>query len=126
MSNSVVVTVKNNATIDIFVAGDPNWDDQELMVDGEVIAEPYTLSKGKTVAVSVNWDSAPAEEMMGVIFARAKNYERGAFYQLAVGQDDTSNLAVTVEYTHGELDFKYTLNNQAPWSMTMSFTGQDV
>src|ERR1044071_3283416 len=122
MSNSVVVTVKNNATIDIFVAGDPNWDDQELMVDGEVITEPYTLSKGKTAAVSVNWDSAPAEEMMGVIFAQAKNYERGAFYQLAVGQDDTGNLAVTVENTHGDLDFKYTLNNQAPWSMTMSFT----
>src|SRR4029077_610264 len=117
MSNPVV-TVKNNARIDIFVDGDPNWDDQELIIDGKVSTEIYTLTKGATITVSVNWESPGAEQMIGVIFAQTKNYDNGgAFYQLAVGQDQAGNLAITDENTHGKLDIRYTLGDQAPWSM---------
>jgi len=123
MSNPVV-TVKNNASIDIFVDGDPNWDDQELMIDGKAITGIYTLTKGTTVTVSVKWESRGAEQMIGVIFAQTKNYDAGgAFYQLAVGQDQAGNLAVTEEDAHGKLNIRYTLSDQAPWSMTMNFTG---
>ncbi|MEA2164783.1 MAG: hypothetical protein QOK37_2910 [Thermoanaerobaculia bacterium] len=119
--NSVVVTVTNRAGVDVFVSGDPNWDDQQLMVDGQVISSPYALSTGGTITVSVNWDAPAAEEMMGVIFAQTK-VGNDDFYQLAVGQDpNTGNLAITSEYSFGTLAFRYSLSNQAPWSMTMTF-----
>ena len=120
MSN-VVVTVTNRAGIDIFVSGDPNWDDQELMVDGQVISSPYALPTGGTIGVSVNWEGPAAEEMMGVIFAQTKS-GNDQFYQLAVGQDpNTGDLAITREDSFGTLAFRYSLSNQAPWSMTMTF-----
>jgi hypothetical protein len=126
MSNPVV-TVKNNTSRDIFVDGDPNWDDQELMINDKVITEIYTLTKGVTITVSVNWEGLPGEEgMFGVIFAEAKNYDFAGvgFYQLTVGQDPkTGNLGITDGGpTGGKLDINYTLSDQTPWSMTMDFT----
>jgi hypothetical protein len=119
--SSVVVTVTNRAGLDVFVSGDPNWDDQQLMVDGEVISSPYALTAGVTVTVSVNWDAPAAEEMMGVIFAQTKSVN-DQFYQLAAGQDPNSgNLAITSENSFGTLAFRYSVSNQAPWSMTMTF-----
>jgi hypothetical protein len=121
-----VVTVKNNASRDIFVAGDPNWDDQELIIDGQVITETYTLTKGATITVSVNWEGPGEELMIGVIFAETKNYDHGGagFYQLSVGQDPkTGNLGVTDGGPNGgKLDIRYTLSDQTPWSMKMDFT----
>ena len=54
------VTVKNNASYDIFVSGDPNWDDQILLVNGEPIDRPYPLTPGSSIKVSVDWDGAGA------------------------------------------------------------------
>ena len=124
MSNPVV-TVTNNASRDIFVDSDPNWDDQELMINGQAFTEIYTLAEGATITVSVNWESAGDSRMIGVIFANEKNYDydKGAgFYQLTVGQDpNTGNLGITDNYTFGQPDVYYTLSDQAPWSMTMGF-----
>jgi hypothetical protein len=118
--SSVVVTVTNRAGVDVFVSGDPNWDDQQLMVDGQVISSPYTLSTGGTITVSVNWEGSAEEEMMGVIFAQTKSGNDA--YQLAVGQDpNTGNLAITSENSYGSLAIRYSVSNQAPWSMTMTF-----
>jgi hypothetical protein len=118
--SSVVVTVTNRADVDVFVSGDPNWDDQQLMVDGQVISSPYTLSMGGTITVSVNWDGPAEEEMMGVIFAQTKDGKDA--YQLAVGKDPkTGNLAITSENSYGSLVIRYSVSNQALWSMTMTF-----
>ncbi|HEV7506222.1 MAG TPA: hypothetical protein VGS07_15050 [Thermoanaerobaculia bacterium] len=125
MSNPVV-TAKNNTSRDLYVAGDPNWDDQQLMVNGNVITEPYTLTKGSTAMVSVGWEGPGEELMMGVIFSEAANYDGPGvgFYQLSVGQDPkTGNLAVTEGGPNGgTLHIQYTLSDQTPWTMKMDFT----
>ena len=124
-----VVTVRNNTSRDIFVDRDPNWDDQELMVNDKVLRKIYTLTKGTTITVSVDWEG-PSDEggMIGVIFAEAENYDSGGgvgFYQLTVGQDppNTGNLGITDGGPNGgPLKIKYTLSNQTLWTMTMTFT----
>lgn len=119
--STVLVNVVNQASIDVFVSGDPNWDDQQLMVDGQTIDSPYTISPGGAAAVSVNWSAPPAEEMMGVIFSETRSANTD-FYQLAVGADPgTGNLAVTSDNSSGELTFRFTARDQTPWSMGMIF-----
>ena len=119
--SSVTVAVSNAAGMDVYVSGDPNWDDQQLMVDGEVIRSPYALPTGSISIVSVNWDSPAAEEMMGVIFGQTKSTNDNS-YHLAVGQDpDSGDLAVTVEHSFGTPAMRYVVSEQAPWSMTMTF-----
>ena len=84
-----VVTVINNASHDIFVDGDPNWDDQVLKIDGVPVDSIYTLSPGSAIEISIDWDDASGSEMMmGVIFADAPNYDYGGdgFFQLSLGQ----------------------------------------
>jgi hypothetical protein len=123
MSNPIV-TVRNSASANVFVDGDPNWDDQELIIDGKPATGIYTLAPGATITVSVDWGQPAAELMMGVIFADTTNYNSGgAFYQESVGQDpSTGNLAITDTNTLGNPNFKYTVGDQAPWSMTINFT----
>jgi hypothetical protein len=116
-----VVTVKNNASRDISVEGDPNWDDQQLLINDQVITRAYTLTKGATITVSVNWEDPGDELMIGVIFSAIGG---DGSYQLSVGQEpETGNLGVTDgDPGDGELDIKYTLSDQTPWSMKMDFT----
>jgi hypothetical protein len=116
-----VVTVKNKASRDISVEGDPNWDDQELMVNDQVITRAYTLTRGATITVSVNWDGAGEELMIGVIFTAVGG---DGSYQLSVGQEpETGNLGVTDgDPSDDTLDIQYKLSDQAPWSMKMDFT----
>ena len=119
--STVSVKVNNQASVFVFITGDPNWDDQQLMVNGEVIHSPYTLAPGQNATVSVTWDAPGADEMMGVIFSitRDANYD---FYQLAIGQDQESgNLAVTNEFSSGQPPFRFTVSDQAPWSMSTAF-----
>lgn len=122
--STVLVNVVNQASIEVFVSGDPNWDDQELMVNGQTIHAPYLLASGKSAAVSVNWDAPPAEEMMGVIFSQTPPANTD-FYQLAIGADPGSgNLAVTSDNSSGKPAFSYTIGDQAPWSMGMTFAAE--
>lgn len=119
--SDVVVTLTNGADVDVFVSGDPNWDDQELKVDGQVIQGSYTLAKGETVGLSVSWNAPAEEEMMGVIFGQTAR-SNDHFYQLAIGQDPgTGDLAVTRVDSFGSLAFRYTTSDQGPWSMRMAF-----
>jgi len=119
------VTVINNASHDIFVDGDPNWDDQVLKIDGAPIDGIYTLPPGSVIEISIDWDDDTGSEMMmGVIFADAPNYDYGgaAFYQLAIGQlEQSGNLGVTDGYVEGQVQVCYTIADQLPWSMTMNF-----
>lgn len=122
--NNPVVTVKNNASIDVYVDGDPNWDDQKLLINGRPARGIYQLAKGGTVKVSVNWDHPPDDRMMGVIFADKRDYDRGGgFYQQEIGQNPkTGKLGVTDDSESGKPKIRYTLSDQAPLSMTMTFT----
>ncbi len=119
-----IVTAANHSTHEVFIAGDPNWDDQQLLINGQVATDVYTLATGQTATVSVAWDGAGDSSMMGVIFSQVKDYDGGRkFYQQEVGQvPETGNLGVTEESIFGPPAFRYALSNQTPWSMTMNFT----
>ena len=123
--NYPVVTVKNNASHDIFVDSDPNWDDQVLKIDGKPIDSIYTLPHGSVIEISIDWDDdAGSEMMMGVIFADAPDYDYGGagFYQLTIGQlEQSGNLGFSDGDVEGQVQVYYTLEDQQPWSMTMNF-----
>jgi len=120
-----VVTVNNQSTHAIYVDGDPNWDDQILKIDGKRSHGVYTLASGATITVSVAWEGPGDDMMMGVIMADAANYDAGGvgFYQITFGQDpESGNLGVTDCYVNAQPQVSYVLQNQAPWSVTMTFT----
>jgi len=117
MSNPVV-TVANHASFDIFISGNPNWDDQRVLFNGRHKGR-YKLTPGKSIKVSVKWNHPAADEMMGVDFAQT---ERNPSFYVAVGQDQTGNLAITDADQFGKLLIQYTVSDQAPWSMTMTLT----
>jgi hypothetical protein len=113
------VTVKNESSRDLFVEGDPNWDDQQLLIDNNPTHSIYTLSEGASIVVSV-----VGGDDMGIVFAESKDYESsdGGFYQLEIGHvPGTDNLAVTGIFPYGQLNVLYTISDQQPSSMTMHF-----
>jgi len=119
-----VVTINNRASRNIFVDSDPNWDDQILLIDGKRIDGVYTLPQGATIRISIPWEGAASELMMGVIFANAAQYDYGdvGFYQLSIGQEPQSgHLGITDQYESGSSQLRYTIEHQTPWSMTVNF-----
>jgi len=125
-----VITVNNNSSHDVYVDGDPNWDDQVLHINGKRVHSVYTLAQGLSIEVSVNWEGPGDELMLGVIFADAAQYDYGSnvgFYQLSFGQAPaTGNLDVTDSYINGEPQVQYSVADQTPWSMTMTFVDAAV
>jgi len=118
--SSLAVTVKNDSSHDIYVDGDPNWDDQVLTIDGQPQESIYLLGPGSSAVVGITADY----NEMGVIFAGAKNYDAGHtwMYQLSIGPDpDTGDQSVTDGGPSGSPAVEYTLADQAPLSMTMNF-----
>lgn len=119
MSNPVV-TVENHASINVFVGGNPDWDDQKVLFNGRYKGR-YKLTPGKSIKVSVKWNYPATEEMMGLDFTQTEIYGVPLFYVVA-GQDQTGNLAITDAHQFDDLLIRYTVSDQAPWSMTMTLT----
>ena len=112
--DSLAVTVKNDSSHDLFIDGDPNWDDQVLTIDGTPLERVYRLPAGSSAVVGITADY----NEMGVIFGSGND---SWFYQLSIGPDDTGNQSVTDSYVNGTPTVTYTLRDQAPLSVTMDF-----
>lgn len=118
--NRLSVTVRNDTNQELFIDGDPNWDDQVLTIDGTPRERIYGLGTGSSAVVGITADY----NEMGVIFATSRNYDSdgSGFYQLTIGPSDDGNLGVTDGGPNGSPTVQYTLADQAPLSMTMTFT----
>ncbi len=121
-----ILHVTNHSTRDVFVAGDPNWDDQQLMFNGQRINGARRLGPAQSATVSVPWDphDKGEENMVGVIFADGRSYTSGraGAYQMSIGQQaDTGLLGVSDEHMIQSPAFKYTTTSQTPWSMSVEF-----
>jgi hypothetical protein len=85
-----LVHVTNFCSRDLFIAPDPNWDDQVLLFDGERLTEARRLQakQSATLSTPMGPDGGGGEYLMGVIFADGIDYEYGAAgaYQIAIGQ----------------------------------------
>lgn len=115
---SLAVTVKNDTSQELYIDGDPNWDDQVLTIDGTPQEQGYGLAAGSSAVAGITADF----NVMGVIFSTTENYDSdGNFYQLSIGPTDEGNLSVTDGGANGTPTVNYTLADQAPMSMTMTF-----
>ena len=95
MSNPIV-TVKNHSSQNVYIEGDPNWDDQTLLLNNQPAHGIYTLAPDQSAQLSVDWSGAGREYVMGVIFADGPDYDSGGagFYQMIIGQLKDSGLLV--------------------------------
>jgi hypothetical protein len=121
-----VVRVTNHASLPVCIARDPNWDDQVLFVDGRVAKQTRCLDTGTKVDIGIRLDGdhTPDENLMGVLFADAKDVERGqaGFYQATIGHHrDTGMLSVTDESKFGAPSLKYEVTGQTSSSLDLTF-----
>ncbi|WP_298769082.1 hypothetical protein [uncultured Shewanella sp.] len=124
--NFPFVTVKNNTLHDIVISGDPNWDDQKLLIDGEA-NNYFKLLKEKSVILSVEWDFKPDELMMGVDFEKS-NYDGNnmGFLLLEIGQSlKTGLLGITNSYEDEPKWANMVTENQSPLSFTLIFENKN-
>ena len=122
----LVVHVTNRTSHPVCIARDPNWDDQVLLIGGRVAKRTRCLGPGaKTdIGVQLGTDRQRDENLMGVIFADAKdfNYGKVGMRQMTIGHHtDSGLLAVTDEFTVGTPSAQYSTTNQTQWSMDMTF-----
>jgi hypothetical protein len=121
-----IVHVTNHSTRDLFIARDPNWDDQVLLLDGRRLNRDHRLGPEESATVSVPMEPQDRgdEHMVGVIFADGTDYDYGSAgaYQMSIGQHpETGLLGVTDEYIIKRPALQYIATNQKPWSMDIEF-----
>jgi hypothetical protein len=121
-----VVRVTNHSTQEVCIAHDPNWDDQVLLIDGSAVTRTLCLEPGVDADVSIRLgrNTAPEENLMGVIFSDGKDFTYGnsGAYQTTIGHHrDTGFLSVTDEYPIRTPSVQYAVSNQTEWSMDMTF-----
>jgi hypothetical protein len=124
--NDPVLHLTNHSTRDVFIARDPNWDDQVLLLDGQRLRSARRLRPDESATLSLPMPPGgrASEEMMGVIFADGPNYNYGSAgaYQMSIGQQpETSLLAVTDEYRIKRPAIEYLATRQQAWSMDIEF-----
>lgn len=122
-----VVRVINHASQKICIAGDPNWDDQALLINRRTTNGTRCFSPGSQAEVSIRLgsDTEPDEQLMGVIFADGKDFDygRAGAYQTTIGHHSESGLMdVTDEHNIRTPAVRYSVANQTQWSMDMTFT----
>ncbi|POA99386.1 hypothetical protein C2134_06940 [Chromobacterium sinusclupearum] len=117
-----VVTVKNHSSRHVYIEGDPNWDDQVLLLNNQPLPKLYSLAPDKSIQLSVDWSGPGNEYMMGVIFADGPDYDYGGdgFYQLTIGQSNDSGL-LGVTDGDGHAKVSYSVGQQTAWGMVMDF-----
>ena len=118
-----IVTVSNSSSHKVYIEGDPNWDDQKLLLNDKPMHGVHTLAPNHSVQLSVRDASAGNAGMMGVIFADGRGYNSGGagFYQLTIGQSEDGGL-LDVTDGDGRAKVRYMVSQQTEWSMTMDFT----
>jgi hypothetical protein len=124
--SDAIVHVTNHSTRDLFIARDPNWDDQVLFLDGRRLNRAHRLGPEESADVSVPMgpNDGAKEYLMGVIFADGRDYDYGSAgaYQMAIGHhSETGLLGVTDESTIKRPAMRYTMTDHAPWSVRMDF-----
>ncbi|WP_146056751.1 hypothetical protein [Chromobacterium alticapitis] len=117
-----IVTVQNHSSQDIYIDGDPNWDDQVLLLNNQPLHRSYVLEPDQSAQLSVDWSGPGTAFMLGVIFADGPDYDYGGdgFYQLTIGQEESNGL-LDVTDGGGEAKVSYSVSQQAAWSMAMNF-----
>lgn len=117
--NTVSVTLKNDSNQLLYVSGDPNWDDQALLVDGQLLLGDALLEPNATLVITMNWDFAPDEYMLGMIVSQTK-FAANNSWQMTIGENaQTQLLDITEAYELGHPTQTYRVSNATPWALTL-------
>lgn len=124
MSNASTVVSMNNTSGNLIIDGDPNWDDQELRIDGTIINSPYTSPKGQAVAASVDgWGANDGNEnMMGIWYVGPNNNnENQNNFMMTIGQNSQGLMDITDVTPLPPMSIKYTIVTQTKWILVLKF-----
>ena len=123
MSNACTAISINATSGDLIIDGDPNWDDQQLRIDGTIVNAPYTSPKGQSVAASVDgWGATGNENMMGIWYVGPdNNNENRNNFQMTIGQNSKGLMDVTDVYPLPPMTIKYTIIAQTKWDIVLKF-----
>ncbi|GLU32624.1 hypothetical protein WKR88_11255 [Trinickia caryophylli] len=121
-----IVRVTNLASHDLFILGDPNWDDQHLMFGSHAARGTYRIAPGDSMDVAAPGACAAEREeyAIGMIFADGQDIDYGSAgaFQTAIGwRQDTGGLGVTDEYTIRTPALSYSAASESACSMRMAF-----
>ena len=124
--NDATVHISNQSSRDIFVRGDPNWDDQILVFNGRPENTLHRLAPGHAaqLAVPVEDNGAIDEYALGLIVADGRDFDYGpaGAYQTTIGRHpETGRLGVTDESVLKTPAVRYTAMCEGPRSMTLEF-----
>ncbi len=120
---SIVVSI-NATSGDLMIDGDPNWDDQQLLIDGVLINSPYTSSSGESVGASVEgWGENDGNEyMMGIWYVGPNNnHENQNNFQMTIGQNSDGLMDITEVYPLNPMTIKYTVVARSKWALVLKF-----
>ena len=124
--SDAVVEVSNQSSRDIFISGDPNWDDQTLIINGHAANKLHRLAPGHSAQLAVPAESNGAfdEYALGLIVADGPDFDYGSAgaYQSTIGrQPETGRLGVTDETVLKAPAIRYAATNEGPGSMKLEF-----
>lgn len=124
--SDAVVQLSNHTSRDIFIRGDPNWDDQILMLDGRPKTGLHRLAPGRSaeLAVPAEGNGEIDEYALGVILADGRDFDYGSAgaYQMTIGrQPETGLLGVTDESVINEPAVRYSATSDGARAMRMEF-----
>lgn len=117
-----ILVVQSKTAKNVYVSGDPNWDDQVLILNGST-DEGYALAtEGSPVTASVDWSYPPDRLMMGVLISEQKYGDQSA-YQLTIGVNpDTGKMDVTEPDSYGDPGIQYSITERTEDTVTLLFT----
>ncbi|MGB0374575.1 MAG: hypothetical protein ACPGEE_01010 [Opitutales bacterium] len=104
---NLAMMVRNLSDIPIVLTYDPNWDDQELWINGK-LNKTYTLNPNdRTTMFSPKFSIGDLTDpnLLGIIFSSDAHAESN-FYQFVMGCTDEQVFGITDSSTTGEPKFK--------------------
>ncbi len=125
MSNYCTVISMNETSGDLIIDGDPNWDDQQLLIDGVDVYSPYNSISGQSVAASVQAfddNDDGSELMMGIFYVGPDNDgENRNNFMMTIGQNSEGLMSITEVNPLEPMTIKYTVITQTKWTLVLKF-----
>ena len=126
MNASIVVCI-NATSKNLKIDGDPNWDDQEVRIDGDIIKSIYSLQPGESVGVSVKneWTEEEAKKnhnMMGFMFSGENdNDENQNTFQTTIGRNREGLMSITDIDSFKPMTIKHHVIARTKWLVVVQF-----
>jgi len=126
MNSSIVVCI-NATSKNLKIDGDPNWDDQEVCIDGKLIKSCFSSQPGESVGVSVNtqWTDESAKNnhnMMGFLFSGENdNDENQNTFQMTIGRNQEDLMSITDIDTFKPMTIEHNVIARTKWLVVVQF-----